>query len=594
MMEISASLHNSLVILICIILLVLIFFIGLKQCRRVWRQIHMIYNGQRNVVALDSAEVHDLIDTLCTVNDTIPIHPRQIRRILRKLLDANVVKEIACSQPTLHLKQPHFYKHDERKQYIVKLNAHQRAPPSSLLLPVLNNNSNVLNNSGSSPQRIFDFYFGVPKHYYFQLKSITKSCQKSAIFQREQKKQIYQAVPTQSFMHQSHASLASTSQVQRTMMTSPLESIIGFAATRVQPAIQRMHSSSSLGSKSEMDDVDIIMDVEKRRRVSGADAASGAAVDEGIEMAEIVRIPQTQTQTQTQNAKATSLSMMSMMSLSSTMSLLPQSSQLTLQRLIPNEFVLRERIECKDDEEQLSFDERDLESTINAIIAIGNNGGHRSRNVLQKKHGPPTKYKRHRSSADVAAATGRARDRDEKTQEEDEDDTSVDGNAFYFCALLSYVRYPITEQQQEQKEDEDAAEQKHMHMDDEEEEEEEKRDERQPTDSDDDMYEAVGTVPMDSDGDLVPGDDRMRIMRQQRRLATGATSNADISGEGQVGAYSQQYEVNGVNEANEEVLQLMSKDPSKSMLNGSPKYAMQSVAGSVDALFEEVPLSQRN
>jgi len=276
-------------------------------------------------------------------------------------------------------------------------------------------------------------------------------------------------------MHQSHASLASTSQVQRTMMTSPLESIIGFAATRVQPAIQRMHSSSSLGSKSEMDDVDIIMDVEKRRRVSGADAASGAAVDEGIEMAEIVRIPQTQTQTQTQNAKATSLSMMSMMSLSSTMSLLPQSSQLTLQRLIPNEFVLRERIECKDDEEQLSFDERDLESTINAIIAIGNNGGHRSRNVLQKKHGPPTKYKRHRSSADVAAATGRARDRDEKTQEEDEDDTSVDGNAFYFCALLSYVRYPITEQQQEQKEDEDAAEQKHMHMDDEEEEEEEKK-----------------------------------------------------------------------------------------------------------------------
>ena len=151
-MEISVSLHNSLVILGAIILALFILFIGLKQLRGLWQQIRIIYRGRKNVLLLQSSELSELINVLSSVDDHIAIHPRQIRRILRQALDSNVVRDVPTSKPDLHLLRPSMTKDDEKKQYILQCNHHQRESEQK-----------------EDKSICYEAYFGVPKSYYLQL-----------------------------------------------------------------------------------------------------------------------------------------------------------------------------------------------------------------------------------------------------------------------------------------------------------------------------------------------------------------------------------------------------------------------------------------
>ena len=207
-MLISTSLHNSLIILSIVIAVLILGYICLKQLRKVWHHVSIIYNVQRNVLLLESPQLSELINVLSTVNDDINIHPRQIRRLLRQALDSNIVKDVPVCTPSLHLKRPTFYKNDQLNQYILKFNH------------IIHDQINNINQ-----QICFDFYFGVPKSYYFQLKSITKSLNKNNILSKQNEQKI---------------------KITKQIISSPLQSLVSFAKNNhEQPMrIQRLTSES--------------------------------------------------------------------------------------------------------------------------------------------------------------------------------------------------------------------------------------------------------------------------------------------------------------------------------------------------------------
>ena len=131
-----------------------------RQLRNVLHQIKALHGhksgGRENesVLCLDSPELGEVRRVLFTVNDHIEVHPRQIRRILRRSLDSNIVEEIAVCRPLLHLKSPVFRRRVD--EYRLECNAVRS------------------DQSAQSDTVRFAFYFGASKSYLSQIESLTK------------------------------------------------------------------------------------------------------------------------------------------------------------------------------------------------------------------------------------------------------------------------------------------------------------------------------------------------------------------------------------------------------------------------------------
>eukprot|EP01083_Nonionella_stella_P012625 35761_1 len=376
MLLISDSLHNSLVIL-SVLFISFLFFLTLKELRELWQHVHIIYNkspssGSSNVLLLQSSQLSDLTDTLSTVDDTIEIHPRQIRRILRQALDSNIIKDVATSQPDSYLKQPTFNKINN--EYILRVNHYQKQQQQTDDTHAATDEDTTI---------CFDFYFGVPKSYYFQIQSITNLSNKQNMMSEQGN------TNTQSNHTKKHTNDHKKSDNHH---ESPLKSLMALATTNTELRMERINSKSSFRSKSSIGGMHDVMEMEP--------------ANEGIEMMQIA----TESVNNTQPIKHKSKS--------------KQKHVITLQKLIPNEYVHREFVESKSGED-VHFDEKDLENTIATII------GNIKKRELIKKRGQSTKYQKEKTKYKNESATDAAKS----------DDEVVNEDGFYFCVLLSYVRH---------------------------------------------------------------------------------------------------------------------------------------------------------
>eukprot|EP01083_Nonionella_stella_P012626 35763_1 len=382
MLLISDSLHNSLVIL-SVLFISFLFFLTLKELRELWQHVHIIYNkspssGSSNVLLLQSSQLSDLTDTLSSVDDTIEIHPRQIRRILRQALDSNIVKDVATSQPDSYLKQPTFNKINN--EYILRVNHYQKQRQQT---DDIDDDAHAATEEKEDDTTIcFDFYFGVPKSYYFQIQSITNLSNKQSMMNEQSN------TNTQTNTNK-HTNDHTTSDNHH---ESPFKSLMALATTNTELRMERINSKSSFRSKSSIGMHDMETQIEME------------PANEGIEMMQIA----------TENIKHKSKS--------------KKEDVITLQKLIPNEFVHRECVESKSGED-VHFDEHDLENTIATII------GNIKKRELIKKRGQTTKYKKRDTITNESAPDAKS------------DDEVLNDDGFYFCVLLSYVRHPGSEKE---------------------------------------------------------------------------------------------------------------------------------------------------
>ena len=206
MLSVSHQLHGTLVILGALMLCGFFLFIIGHLFRNVLQEIKAISGDNDNdgesasVLLLDSPNLSAVRRVLFTINDSIPMHPRQIRRLLRRSLDSNIVEEIAICRPLFHLNDAVFRRHRygqrvragdhgsgrrDEWEWRFECKSNFNANPNGNDNDNVNGNgdhhrfhdlysaSNSDSNSNSIDVR-FVFYFGASKSYLSQIEAMTK------------------------------------------------------------------------------------------------------------------------------------------------------------------------------------------------------------------------------------------------------------------------------------------------------------------------------------------------------------------------------------------------------------------------------------